>query len=49
MVFDILIDLSGEIEKIGMKVVKAHRASVDLMDLARLIIRLFLGFWRDVS
>jgi hypothetical protein len=44
MVFGTLIDSSDEIEKIGMKVVKVHRASVDLMDWVRLIIRSILGF-----
>jgi hypothetical protein len=38
MVFDTLIDLSGEIERIGTKVVKVRRASVDLTDWVRLII-----------
>jgi hypothetical protein len=48
MVFGTLIGLSGEIGRIGMKVVKAHRASVDLMEWARLTISVFLIRQGDV-
>jgi len=44
MVFGISTGSSGEIERIGMKVVEVHRASVALMDWVRLIIRPRLGF-----